>query len=314
MRLPDVSEDALRKTLHQYYSAFGDLWTPSATREGGGDFSTGSSRGLLRTAAGIREKYQALSDLDALREEIRKLIQAPEKRIIRSDFDVYLDGKELVYVKDDCSETDVWGSLFLKVTSIDGRSFMEEVDCCRRLSMYQIAMIDEKLCVTKKILPNYPVAHIVTGQFHEKEALGWQAEAVFDRNAFRKALEKAFAPEKLVIHSDFDVYLDGKWLTYVKDVSSPPDRRRRFFLRVTPADERDLPEGRVEFDNQDFYQPGVHVGELGYVVRRRLPGYAVRHVRTGQLDRAEEGGWKLFWEGEFSISHAAGVEERRSGS
>ena len=314
MRLPDVSEDALRKTLHQYYSAFGDYGRLRRPERGEVTSRQGSSRGLLRTAAGIREKYQALSDLDALREEIRKLIQTPEKRIIRSDFDVYLDGKELVYVKDDCSETDVWGSLFLKVTSIDGRSFMEEVDCCRRLSMYQIAMIDEKLCVTKKILPNYPVAHIVTGQFHEKEALGWQAEAVFDRNAFRKALEKAFAPEKLVIHSDFDVYLDGKWLTYVKDVSSPPDRRRRFFLRVTPADERDLPEGRVEFDSQDFYQPGVHVGELGYVVRRRLPGYAVRHVRTGQFDRAEEGGWKLFWEGEFSISHAAGVEERRSGS
>ena len=277
------------------------------------DFSTGSSSGLSRkrAAVGIREKYQALSDLGALREEVRKLIQTPEKRIIRSDFDVHLDGKELVYVKDDCSETDMTKRLFLKVTSIDGSSFMEEIDCCRRLSMDRIAMIDEKMCVTKKILPNYPVAHIVTGQLHGDE-VGWRAEAVIDRNAFRKALEKAVAPEKLVIRSNFDVYLDGKHLTYVKNVCSPTDRRRRFFLRITPAHERDLPEGE-NHDDREFNQMGVHVDALGCVVRLRLPGYAVRHVRTGQFDRVE-GNWEPIWQGEFSVGRAADADERRSGN
>ena len=214
LRLPDVSEDALRETLHQYYSAFGDMDAFGEAERGEGSYREG-----LRTAAGIREKYQALGDPGALREEVRKFIQTPEKRIIRSDFDVHLDGKELVYVNDDCGEAAMQGRLFLMVTSIDGRSFMEEVECCRGLRMSsRVAMIDEKLCMAKQILPNYPVAHIVTGQFREGEAV-WQAEAVIDRDAFRKALEKALAPEKLVIRSDFDVYLDGRQLTYVKNVA-----------------------------------------------------------------------------------------------
>ena len=237
-------------------------------------------------------------------------MQTPKKRIIRSDFDVYLDGKELVYVKDDCGEASTQGRLFLMVTSADGRSFMEEVRRPRRLSMSEATMIDEKLCVAKKVLPNYPVAHIVTGEFHGNRAIGWQAEAVIDRDAFRRALEKAVAPEKRVIRSDFDVYLDGKHLTYVKDVCSPPDLRRRFFLRITPADDKDLPEGR-EYDDRDFNQPGVHIDELGCVVRSRLPGYAIRRVRTGQFVRVE-GIREPVWEGEFSISHAADAGERRS--
>ena len=296
MRLPGVSEDALRETLRQYYSAFGG-WTPPAPPPAKG------GKGDPRTAAGIREKYQALGELDLAEERkaIRKLMQAPEKRIIRSDFDVHLDGRNLVYVKDDCSETDVRGSLFLKATSADGRSFLEEVGCC--LNMHVVMMLDEKLCVAKKALPDYPVAHIVTGEFHGNRAIGWQAEAVIDRDAFRRALEKAAAPEKRVIRSDFDVYLDGKHLTYVKDVCSPPDLRRRFFLRITPADDKDLPEGG-EYDDRDFNQPGVHVDELGCVVRRRLPGYAIRRVRTGQFVRVE-GIREPVWEGEFSVSHAA---------
>ena len=307
MKLPDVSEDALRETLHQYYSAFGG-WTPPAS-PAPGEASPGASP---RTAAGIRKKYQALGELDLAeeRKEVRKLIRSPEKRIIRSDFDVRLDGKELVYVKDDCSETDMRRRLFLKATSVDGRSFMEEVD--DRLNMHEVMMLDEKLCVAKKVLPDWPVAHIVTGQFHRNGTLGWQAEAVIDREAFSRALEKAAAPEKLVIRSNFDVYLDGKQLTYVKDVCSPPDRRRSFFLRITPAHERDLPEGESH-DDREFNRMGVHVDALGCVVRLRLPGYAVRHVRTGQSVRVE-GNWEPVWQGEFSISPAADVEERRPGS
>ena len=316
MRFRRVPEDALRKALHRFYSAFGG-WTPPASPKSG-ERAPDGLRGGDSSDGGIREKYQALGDLgafSAFREDVRKLIQAPEKRIIRSEFDVYLDGKELVYVKDGCGETDNAGKFFLRATSIDGRNFLEEVDdsCCHfNFSMPKAMMIDEKLCVVKKVLPNYPVAHIVTGQFHSDGTLGWQAEAVIDRDAFRRALEKATAPEKLVVRSNFDVYLDGKWLIYVKDVCSPPDRRRKFFLHVTPANERDLFEVKSGFDNQDFNRIGVRVDALGCVVTRRLPSYAVRHVRTGQFVRTEEGRYKHFWEGEFSISHAADVEERRS--
>ena len=299
-RLPGVSDDALQETLHRYYSAFGG-WTPPG-RPGEGAASP-------RTAAGVRAKYQALGELDLAEEraDVRRLIEEPEKRVIRSRFDVYLDGKELVYVKDDCSEADVRMRFFLRTTPVSGGDFPD---------YDHPVMIDEKLCVAKKFLPDHPVARIVTGQFLEGAEPGWQAEAVIDRDALekvlektREALEKAVTPEKLVIRSHFDVYLDGKWLTYVKDACSPPDLRRRFFVHVTPADERDLPEGETGFDNHDFNRMGAHVDGFGCVVRRRLPDYVVRRVRTGQFVWGEEG---PVWEGEFQVSHAAGVDERGS--
>ena len=304
MRLPGLSESSLGEALRQYYSAFGDTAPP----------------GDARTAADIRRKYQALDEFGQEQEKQRlmNLVQAAEKRIISSEFDVHLDGKELIYAKEGCDRADVQGRFFLKVTSIDGKVFLEEMEFAfkaARLSTAELVTIGgglgEGLCVAKKALPDYPIAHVWTGQIGGDGALDWQGEAFIDRDAFRKALEKATAPEKLAVRSEFDVYLDGQRITYVKDVCNPLDARR-FFLHVTPVDEKDLPELDAEngYDNWDFDPEIFSFAQTGCMVRSWLPGYAIRRIRTGQFDR-DEG---VIWESEFSISHAADTEERRSGN
>lgn len=121
------------------------------------------------------------------------------------------------------------------------------------------------------------------------------------RDFLRERIRRlANTPDKRILASNFDVYLDGRWLIYAKDVCSPEDTQEMFFLHVTPADEKDLPEDRVEagFENLDFNQGGIRVGQQSCVVVKRLPHYAIGHIRTGQYAPGEN----ILWGGEVTIS------------
>ena len=105
-----------------------------------------------------------------------------------------------------------------------------------------------------------------------------------------------------VIRSTFDVYLDGRALTYVKEPCARADTGAVFFLHLIPADAADLPDHRKQygFDNLDFDFDGRGVrfdGEcLATIV---LPDYAVARIRTGQYLANENGSYTNLWEGEI---------------
>ena len=95
-----------------------------------------------------------------------------------------------------------------------------------------------------------------------------------------------------VANSDFDIYL-GKGkdkherrLIYLKQPCAAPVSPTRFFLHITPADQRDLPAHRQEygFDNKDFGFDGMGKASDGVCVAiRALPDYPIESIRTGQL-------------------------------
>lgn len=121
------------------------------------------------------------------------------------------------------------------------------------------------------------------------------------RDAFLERFRRLVnTPDNRILASNFDVYLDGRWLIYVKDVCSPEDTQKMFFLHVTPADDKDLPVDRVEagFENFDFNQRGTRVGQQSCMVTKRLPDYAIAHIRTGQYDPGKD----IFWQGEVTIA------------
>ena len=111
----------------------------------------------------------------------------------------------------------------------------------------------------------------------------------------------------LLVSSRFNVYdippsdslLSGgrRTLAYVREPCAAEDPRDRFFLHVTPADKRDLPEGRkhYRFDhlNFNFADWGVQRGET-CVALRPLPDYPIVIVSTGQS--TEQGN---VWDGVF---------------
>ena len=114
----------------------------------------------------------------------------------------------------------------------------------------------------------------------------------------------------------FDVRIhDGK-VVYARDGCAPEDLEARFFLHVEPADPADLPEDRRRhgFDNRDFEprfvapaypwpsaRPFAMRLDGRCLVSTPLPGYPVRRVRTGQIVRDDDGGWRSLWEGEIDL-------------
>ena len=105
------------------------------------------------------------------------------------------------------------------------------------------------------------------------------------------------------LRSEFDVFVLGDVLVYVKDHCRDEDRRRRFFIHVVPADPTDLPaRSRARgFENRgfDFAQQGF-VEEDRCVAARMLPAYAIDHIRTGQF-LPEQG---RFWVGRIEFGTA----------
>jgi len=107
-----------------------------------------------------------------------------------------------------------------------------------------------------------------------------------------------------VVRAGWDVYRNGRKLTYVKKPCAPADVQAKFILHVTPVDPADLSISRKRFgyDNLGFYfdrlsvRRGVRVGDQ-CMATVDLPAYAIGRVRVGQWIAA---GNRTVWEAEFS--------------
>ena len=111
---------------------------------------------------------------------------------------------------------------------------------------------------------------------------------------------------RLLVRSNFDVYLDGDVLRYVQNPCSLETSKATFFLHVIPVDVGDLPDHRrqYEFDNLDF-SFRLHRQDLGIdgscEAAVTLPGYVIASVRTGQyLPNGRQ-----IWEEKFSLAGEA---------
>ena len=221
---------------------------------------------------------------------------------IRSDFDVYRQDGALVYVKEGCAEDGARGRFFLSVFPADPADLpktardagLEHEPLNFRFDR-DGAVFDGK-CVGVRRLPDYPISHIETGQWTESEGELWSAaiplDAYYER--YRDAL--ASLPGEPAMRSDFDVYLEGDTLTYVKAPCAESDARGRFFLSVFPADPRDLPrsarDAGTEHEplNFDFDQYGAAL-DGKCVVIRELPDYPISRIETGQWTEGEGELW-----------------------
>ena len=105
---------------------------------------------------------------------------------------------------------------------------------------------------------------------------------------YRAAYHAAAAGEPLV-RSEFDLYLDDRTLTYVKEPCRPEDIAYPFLLRVVPAAVEDLPvidrERGWQALDFPFGRYGVRFdgGSGGRcLIRRRLPDYPIRALEVGR--------------------------------
>ena len=222
----------------------------------------------------------------------------------RADFDIYAYDGALYYISANCElpQSNVNSKIFLHIFPADAAELLagsREHGFENRDFLFRDygAFFDAK-CIHRQALPDYPIARIRTGQ--NAAALGggeWRADIDLAARAAAQALYDGIVAGDYgqpVAQSDFDVYMRGNSLTYLKSPCALGDTDTRFFLHIFPADSADLTaDGRErDFANLDF-QFGDHGGRIGdkCVAERELPNYAIERIRTGQFVSGEGQVW-----------------------
>ena len=231
--------------------------------------------------------------------------------LAHSDFDIYAYDGALYYLSDNCEppmsrDAAIW--LFLHIIpaapadlpadshehGFENRDF--------RLDAHA-AFFDGK-CMGMQPLPDYAIARIRTGQ--NAAASGgaqWRVDVNLSARAASQALYESVTAGDYGLpaaQSDFDVYLRGKGLAYLKENCDAGDADARFFLHIIPVDPADLQaDGREHgFANLDFQfaDHGAYAGDI-CVAALDLPDYAIERIRTGQFVSGEG----RLWSAEFPV-------------
>ena len=214
----------------------------------------------------------------------------------RGEFDLYLRGNALTYLKEPCAGEDTTGRFALHLNTLDKFALPAE----RR--QYGFDNLDfnfgdygtrfEGKCLITVPLPDYHITEIRTGR-------GSQGRTVFPvdyTDEYRDAYPFIAAGEPLR-RSVFDLYLQNDRLYYLKEPCAPVDTLGRFFLHFVPVNVADLPLERQQHgtDNHDFdfAQRGERF-DGKCLARATLPDYPVHEIRTGQFVIGGERFWEAF--------------------
>ena len=249
-------------------------------------------------------------DLDAYRAAYDN-VAANGDPLARSTFDIYAYDGALYYLNENCpppapNTYDSW--IFLHIFPADtadlpagGREHgFENADF--RLDA-RAAFFDGK-CIHKQTLPDYPISRVRTGQSATaRGGAEWRVDVNPAAHAAAQALYDSIAAGDYgqpAARSDFDLYLNGNALAYLKEPCSFGDVDARFFLHIFPVNPADLPADSREsgFANLDFQftDHGAYAGDI-CVAERELPDYAIERIRTGQFVSGDG----QLWSAEFPV-------------
>ena len=247
--------------------------------------------------------------------DVRQLVAEAGNAIIRSDFDVYLNDKWLIYINERCSADSPDDAFFLGVFPVDDND-LPDARKPRGFDGFGFDFADYGLrrgerCIVVRDLPEYPIEWIHTAQLTLAEDGVhhiWQGNAGLppmqssDAVDIQRLLDGASSP---IIRSDFDVYLNDGRLIYTTDQCSAANLDNTFFLGVFPVDAADLPEERKPHGFEglgfSFAYYGFRSGERCFAARQ-LPEYPIQRIHTGQFIVTEDGGYHNTWEGEAALS------------
>ena len=224
--------------------------------------------------------------------------------LARADFDIYAYDGALYYLSADCpppatnrDDLRIFLHFFpadLADLPADSREFGFEN---RDFWLNEHAAFFDGKCVNRQILPDYPIARISTGVYLDGKAV-WRTNILAAQALYERIAAGHYGQP--VAQSDFDVYLRGDRLTYIKEPCAPGDADARFLLHIIPADPADLPADSREygFENLNF-QFADHGGRAGDIcaAERELPAYPIDRIRTGQF--VSGGGW--LWDEAFPV-------------
>ena len=220
-------------------------------------------------------------------------------------FDVYLDGRQLIYHRDRCERGDMKRRIVVDVFPKDLTALPDEHKAAGRVrAMFYFASHrwftfgeDCMAVVDLPTFPAFPIAKIATERYccYEGERT-WQVAAILDREPLRRAARTARTVPPIA-RGAFDIHRVGDDLVYLREPCAKEDVRLRFFLSVFPKQGAGRDGGGSELVNMDFdfFEQGV-LDDGQCVAVKALPHYAIDRIHTGQFGEGKE--WKV----EFSIS------------
>ena len=255
-------------------------------------------------------RQSEIARLEAVRRSVRSGHLDPP--LLRSTFDLYLDGERLVYLREPCAPADTEGFflLFLHPPEDPDPETQAQIRQLRNLHsspsdpdpLTRYFVFEEHgrrfggACVAAVELPESGltgIAAIETAQWDGSRRT-WSAVRRVDRARFRSvrdSIASGAAGEPLV-RSVFDLYLVGSELAYHRKPCAPEEVESRFFLHLFPPEER-ARRGRGSFENRDFdfAEQGLELDDecLALV---RLPAEGTAAARTGQWAAGEPPFWE----------------------
>ena len=231
---------------------------------------------------------------------------------VRSTYDVYFDGRTLLYIKDPCSQEEKGTYFFVQVVPLDRESLPNDDEHFNMDFVFTAkhALRKENICLAYRTLPDtFEVAYIKTGQLNaERASHSWIAH--YYSPLYRdRLLAEAGEP---IIRSFYEVYLHQEnagegtgqpnrlRLLYFKPACSQDEIGTRFFMHVIPRSADDLPNERKEagYEELDFGLDdfgGRYDGDCFAV--RDLPKYDILEIRTGQWSTEGD----TLWEGRYAF-------------
>ena len=233
--------------------------------------------------------------------------------LLRSQFDLYLGGAALTYVKEPCRPEDTVHPFLL-------RSFPAAVEdlpvtyrgggwqpLSFRFARYGVRFNGRfgGRCLIRRPLPDYPIRALEVGRLLPGVPNLRLLQAVIDLSPAQAPVPPAsrYWPAHAAIASGergppdartaFDLYLDeaGAELIYHKEPCAPDDLRGRFYLHLFPADPAELAaaERQSGFSDGSFFFPehGVLLPGGACVALVPLPVWerGIARVRTSQSNR-----------------------------
>ena len=270
------------------------------------------SRVLPRSAAGQPAQAHR-AKMTNMNDYFDNLIASGEP-ILRSDFDVYIVDRRLIYAKSQCGEEDVDATFFANIFPIKADDLPPSY---RQRGYYTIdldfgrygTIADDGRCWAELELPNYPISEIHLGQYVVVEGeYVYIWEEIYSEEGVHDVGVKAdfgmLASRKPIIRSDFDVYIIDGQLIYAKSRCDEEDVDALFFVSIFPLYTDDIPsairQGDYESIEFDFYRYGVIADDRKCWATLDLPNYPIARIHTGQYVSIEDG-YHYPWEGAYRL-------------
>lgn len=209
-----------------------------------------------------------------------------------SEYNIYLHGRDLSYIREPCRPSEILEPFFLHVTP---RNIADLPEHRRRFGFDNLdfdfrvpgVLFDGK-CMATIPLPDYPITSIVTGQSAGTVIWESRIEPAFDLARIRAEYD-AITSATPVTHSYYSLWLDRPFLSYTREPCEESDTLAPFFIHIAPRNVDDLPDERKQhgFDSLDFAF-GPETGSVRFdgkcIATRMLPDYPIVSIRTGQYD------------------------------